>query len=191
MHPNELSKEEKIHSIIYGAIVGVFAIILAVISIFYTNSSTSYSSLFLVSTASKIISSILFPVFFVYLLKKKSGTLWTFSKALKSIYILLATSIILSSVGLTLAEKVFINEDVVRAGYQNLMNLKIENMEANKATDEEIDTQMEVIEQSRDFAVEPLTFKSITAPMFISLLVNFIFALVLAFLFRSPVQKKA
>ena len=103
----------------------------------------------------------------------------------------MATSIVLSSVGLTLAEKVFINEDVVRAGYQNLMNLKIENMEANKATDEEIDTQMEVIEQSRDFAVEPLTFKSITAPMFISLLVNFIFALVLAFLFRSPVQKKA
>lgn len=190
MNPNELSKGEKKDSIIYGSIVGALTIIFSVISIFYTKSAGSYTSLFVVSTILKFLGAILIPVGFVYLLKVKNGTVWTFSKALKSIYILLAASIVISSIGITIAQKVVIPRETIEAGYQNLMNLKIEDMESKGATDEEIDQQLVVIEQDRDFAFADISFQNVIPPMFISLLLNFIFALVLAFLFRSHVQKK-
>lgn len=191
MSPNELTKAEKRNSIIYGSIVGLLTVVFSVFSIFYTKSVTSYTSLFMVSTIVKIIGAIIVPVGFVYFLKVKNGGAWTFSKALKSIYILLAASIIISSVGINLFQKVIIPKDVIEAGYQNLMNLKIEDMEDSGATDEEIDQQMVVIEQDRDLAFSGLSFQNVIPPMFISLLVNFIFAMILAFLFRSHVQKKS
>lgn len=190
MNPRELSKREKKESIIYGAIVGVLTIVFSVFSIFFTKSVSNYSTLFVVSTIVKIVSAILIPIGFVYLLKVRNGQVWTFTTALKSIYILLAASIIVSSVGINLSQKVFISHEVIEGGYQNLMNLKIEDMESNGATDEEIDQQLVVIEQDRDFAFSPLSFQNVIPPMFISLLLNFIFALLLAFLFRSHVKKK-
>lgn len=191
MSPNELTRAEKKDSIVYGVIVGILTIAFSVFSIFYTKSAASYSSLFVVSTIIKIVGAILIPVGFVYLLKVRNGDIWIFSRALKSIYILLAASIIVSSLGITLCQKVIIPKDVIEAGYQNLMNLKIEDMEAKGATDEEIDQQLVVIEQDRDFASSGISFQNVVPPMFISLLLNFIFALVLAFLFRSHVQKKS
>lgn len=190
MSVNELSREEKKDGILYGVIIGIITIVFAIISILYTKLAASYTSLFVVSTIIKLLGSIVIPVVFVYLLKRKDGNLWTFSRALKSIYVLLASSIIISSVGLNLCQKVFIPRDTMEASYQNLMNLKIEDMEKSGATDEEIDQQLVIIEQDRDFAFAPLSFQTVVPPMFISLLLNFIFALVLAFLFRSHVKQK-
>lgn len=189
MSENELSKKEKIDSVIYGVIVGFLTIIFSVFSVYYTKSAVSYSSLFVVSTILKLLGSIIVPIGFVYLMKVKNGSSWTFSKALKSIYILLAASIIISSLGITLFQKTIAPKDTIEAGYHNLMNLKIEDMEANGATDEEIDQQMVVIEQDRDFAFTKISFQNVIPPMFISLLLNFIFALVLAFLFRSHIKR--
>ncbi len=190
MSVNELSKQEKRDGIIYGAIVGIITVLFSVFSIYYTESATSYSSLFLVSTIVKILGAIVIPVGFVYLLKTRDGNLWTFSRALKSIYILLAASIIVSSLGINLCQKVIISRDTIEGSYQNLMNLKIEDMESKGATDDEIDQQLVVIEQDRDFAFAPLSFQNVIPPMFISLLLNFVFALVLAFLFRSHIKQK-
>lgn len=189
MTANELSKSEKKDSIIYGVAVGFLTIIFSVISVYYTKIADSYGNLFVVSTILKLLGAIVVPVGFVYLLKVKIGSLWTFSKALKSIYIVLAASIIVSSVGVTLFQKVIASKETIEAGYQNLMNLKIEDMEASGATEEEIDQQLVVIEQDRDFAFTKISFQNVVPPMFISLLLNFVFALVLAFLFRSHVKK--
>ena len=189
MTANELSKSEKKDSIIYGVAVGFLTIIFSVISVYYTKIADSYGNLFVVSTILKLLGAIVVPVGFVYLLKVKIGSLWTFSKALKSIYIVLAASIIVSSVGVTLFQKVIAPKETIEAGYQNLMNLKIEDMEASGATEEEIDQQLVVIEQDRDFAFTKISFQNVVPPMFISLLLNFVFALVLAFLFRSHVKK--
>ncbi|MFZ4861883.1 DUF4199 family protein [Sphingobacterium sp. Mn56C] len=187
---NELSKQEKKDGIIYGAIVGVLTVVLSVIGIYHTQSASNYSSLFVVSSALKILGSILAPIGFVYLLKKRNGKNWLFSTALKSIYIFLASSIIVGSLGITITQKLLIERPVLEGSYQNLMNLKIVEMEGKGATDEEIDQQMEVIEKDREFAFEPISFRNTIPPIFISLLLNFIFAMVLALLFRSTQVKK-
>ncbi|TJZ51762.1 DUF4199 domain-containing protein [Sphingobacterium olei] len=185
---NDLSTKEKRNGLIYGAVVGVISIILSVLSIYYTRNAETYSNLYIVSTILKILGSIAVPVFFVYLLRRSSGGDWIFSKALKSIYILLAASIVVSSLGITIYQKTM-DKVVLEESYQNLMNLKIVEMEEKGASNEEIDQQMEVIEQDREFAFSPMTFRNTIPPIFISLLLNFIFALILALLFRDNTQK--
>jgi hypothetical protein len=65
------------------------------------------------------------------------------------------------------------------------MNLKIVDMESKGATEKEIDQQMEVIEQDKAFALSDFSVRNAIAPMFISLLLNFVFAMLLALLFRT------
>jgi hypothetical protein len=74
---------------------------------------------------------------------------------------------------------------VLEEGYHNLMNLKIVDMESKGATEKEIDQQMEVIEQDKAFALSDFSVRNAIAPMFISLLLNFVFAMLLALLFRT------
>lgn len=187
---NELTKNEKRDSIIYGVIVGILTIVFSIVGIYHTQSAASYDSLFVVSTALKIVGSIIIPVLFVYLLKMRNGQDWTFSRALKSIYILLASSIIVSSLGLTVYQKTIVDKVVLEESYQNLMNLRIVDMESKGATDDEIDQQIEIIEQDKDFAFSELTFRNTVPPMFISLLLNFVLAMLLAFLFRAKIVNK-
>ncbi|HMR18807.1 MAG TPA: DUF4199 family protein [Sphingobacterium sp.] len=181
---NELSREEKRDGLIYGALVGIITIVLSIISIYLTRSITSYSSLFITSTILKVTGSIFIPVLFVYLLRKKNGHYWTFSRALKSIYILLASSIIISSLGITIWQK-NMDKIVLEESYHNLMNLKIVDMESKGASEKEIDQQIEVIEQDKEFALSDFSIRNAIAPMFISLLLNFVFAMLLALLFRT------
>lgn len=185
---NELSAGEKRDGLIFGFILGVLSIGLSIWSIYYTSISGTYSNLYIVSTLFKILASLALPVLFVYFLRKKSGGNWTFSKALKSIYILLAASIIVGSLGITIYQK-NMDKSLLEKSYQNLMNLKIVEMEDKGATNEEIDQQMEVIEQDREFALSPMGIRNTIPPIFISLLLNFIFALILALLFRNNLQK--
>lgn len=187
---NELTKVEKKDALIYGAAAGVMTILFSIIGIYHSRTAESYSSLYMVSTALKVVGTVLIPIALVYFLKKKNGTDWTFSRALKTIYIFLAASIVVSAIGLTVYQKLIMDRTVLEESYQNLMNLKIVDMESRGATDEEIDQQMEIIEQDRAFAFSELSFRNTVPPIFISLLVNFIFAMILALLFRSKVVKK-
>ncbi|TDQ73854.1 DUF4199 domain-containing protein [Sphingobacterium yanglingense] len=187
---NELSKGEKKDALIYGAVAGILSIIFSIIAIYHSRTVDNYSSLYMVSTALKVIGTVLIPIGLVYLLKKRNGTDWTFSRALKSIYIFLAASIVVSAIGITVYQKLILDRTVLEESYQNLMNLKIVEMESRGATDDEIDQQMEIIEQDRAFAFSDLSFRNTIPPIFISLLVNFVFAMVLALLFRTKVVKK-
>ncbi|ERJ58765.1 DUF4199 domain-containing protein [Sphingobacterium paucimobilis] len=187
---NQLTKEEKKDSLVYGAISGVLSIIFSIIAIHHSRMADSYSALYMVSTTLKVIGTVLIPIGLVYLLKRRNGIDWTFSRALKSIYIFLAASIVVSSIGIMVYQKVILDKTVLEESYQNLMNLKIVEMENRGATDDEIDQQMEIIEQDRTFAFSELSFRNSVPPIFISLLVNFVFAMVLALLFRTKVVKK-
>lgn len=187
---NELTKAEKKDALIYGAIAGVLTILFSIIGIYHSRTVDSYGTLYIVSTALKLIGSVLIPVVLVYLLKRRNGVDWTFSRALKTIYIFLAASIVVSAIGLTVYQKLILDKTVLEESYQNLMNLKIVDMESRGATEDEIDQQMEIIEQDRAFAFSELSFRNTVPPIFISLLVNFVFAMVLAFLFRSKIVKK-
>jgi len=185
----ELSRNEKKDGLIYGAIAGVISVVLSIVAIYYTRSAESYSGLYMVSTVLKIVGSILVPVFLVYLLKRKNGRAWTFSHALKSIYIFLASSIVVSSLGITIYQKTM-DKIVLEESYHNLMNLKIVDMEGKGASEDEIDQQIEIIEQDKEFALSSFSFRNAVAPIFISLLLGFIFALVLALLFRASDSKQ-
>ncbi|WP_164111949.1 MULTISPECIES: DUF4199 domain-containing protein [Sphingobacterium] len=187
---NELTKVEKKDALIYGAIAGALTIVFSIIGIYHSRTVDSYSTLYIVSIALKLVGSVLIPVVMVYFLKKRNGTDWTFSRALKTIYIFLAASIVVSAIGLTVYQKMIMDKTVLEESYQNLMNLKIVDMESRGATEDEIDQQMEIIEQDRAFAFSEISFRSTVPPTFISLLVNFVFAMVLAFLFRSKIVKK-
>ncbi|MBL1407674.1 DUF4199 domain-containing protein [Sphingobacterium faecale] len=187
---NQLTKAEKKDALLYGAIAGILSIVFSVIAIYHSGMADSYSSLYIVSTALKVVGTVLIPIGLVYLLKKRNGEDWTFSRALKSIYIFLAASIVVSAIGITVYQKVIIDKTILEESYQNLMNLKIVEMESRGATDDEIDQQMEIIEQDRTFAFSELSFRNTVPPVFISLLVNFVFAMTLALLFRTKVVKK-
>jgi len=182
--PAELSRQEKKDGLIYGAIAGIISVILSVASIYYTRSADNYSTLFVVGTTLKIFSTVLVPVILVYFLRKKNGQDWTFSHALKSIYILLASSIIIASLGTRIYQK-SMDKIVLEESYHNLMNLKIVDMEEKEAPTSEIDRQMEMIEQEKEFALTDLSFRTLVAPVFIELLIGFVFAMMLAALFRS------
>jgi len=179
----ELSKSEKRDGLIYGAIVGVLSIVLSIAAIYYTRSADSYSSLFMVSTLLKIVGSLVAPIVFVYLLKRRNGAAWSFSHALKSIYILLASSIIIGSVGIAVFQK-SMDKIVLEESYNNLMNLKIVDMEGKGASEDKIDEQLEIIELDKEFALSDFSFRNVVAPIFINLLLGFLFAIVLALLFR-------
>ena|SRR5690606_173952 len=187
---NQLTKAEKKNSVIFGAVAGIVSIIFSVMAIYHSRLAESYSSLYLVSTVLKIIGTILVPIGLVYFLKRKNNKVWTFSRALQSIYIFLATSIVLSAIGITVFQKVLVDKAVLEESYQNLMNLKIVDMESREATDVEIDQQMEIIEQDRAFAFSEISFKNTVPPVFISLLIHFIYAMVLALLFRDKIVEK-
>ena len=186
----EASKSEKRDGVIYGVIVGTLSIALSIVALYYTRSAESYSSLFLVSTLLKITGSLAMPILFVYLLKRKHGAFWSFSDALKSIYTLLACSIIVGSLGISLFQK-NMDKIVLEESYNNLMNLKIVDMEGKGASEDQIDEQLEVIELDKEFALSEFSFRNTVAPIFISLLMNFLFALLLALLFRRPATGKA
>jgi signal transduction histidine kinase len=177
-------------AIIYGVILGVISLVLSIISLYFSKTATS---IVFSSVINILISYVLFlaaAVFFTLQLRKAVGGYWDFSTALKNIFIMLAITTVVGTIGINLFNVAYPNLQF--EAIENTQNLTIEMMESNNIPDEQIDTTLEMLDQQKE-ALGSLSIGQILKGMAISILLYFILALIFAAIFKRerPMFRKA
>jgi len=175
------TKDLKKQAVIYGIILGIVSLILSIISIYISKSATS---LFLSSAINILVNYVLFlalAVYFVLQLRKLVGGYWTFSIALKNIFIVLAISAVIGVLGVNLFN--LVNPIPQEEAIDNTINLTIEMLEAANSSDEQIDKTIELLEQQKE-ALGSLTIGILLRGLMVSLILYFILSLVFAAIFK-------
>ncbi|CAM3512045.1 DUF4199 domain-containing protein [Sphingobacterium prati] len=169
---------DKKKSIIYGIVLGVISFILGLIVLFVVKDLNSFwgvmSMSFVVNTGIFVIISALFS----FSLRKANGGYWSFSIALKSIFMMLAISTIISTIG-TQVYVNFVNPSLQEQVVKHTINVTIEYMEKNNVPDEVIDSKIAELEKQVD-AIGKITLGQIFKGLAITLLFQFVFALLLS-----------
>lgn len=184
---------DKKKSIIYGVVLGVISFVLGLIVLFVVKDLTSFwgvmSMSFIVNTGIFVIISALFS----FSLRKANGGYWSFSIALKSIFMMLAISTIISTIG-TQVYVNFVNPTLQEQVVTHTINVTIEYMEKNNVPDEVIDSKIAELEKQVD-EIGKITLGQIFKGLAITLLFQFVFALLLSALskrekpvFAQPVK---
>ncbi|RKO72963.1 DUF4199 domain-containing protein [Sphingobacterium puteale] len=174
---------DKKKSIIYGVILGVISFVLGLIVLFVVKDLTSFwgvmSMSFIVNTGIFVIISALFS----FSLRKANGGYWSFSIALKSIFMMLAISTIISTIG-TQVYVNFVNPTLQEQVVTHTINVTIEYMEKNNVPDEVIDSKIAELEKQVD-EIGKITLGQIFKGLAITLLFQFVFALLLSALSKK------
>lgn len=169
---------DKKKSVIYGIILGVISFILGLIVLFVVKDLNSFwgvmSMSFVVNTGMFVIISALFS----FSLRKANGGYWSFSIALKSIFMMLAISTIISTIGTQIYVN-FVNPSLQEQVVKHTINVTIEYMEKNNVPDEVIDSKIAELEKQVD-AIGKITLGQIFKGLAITLLFQFVFALLLS-----------
>ncbi|GAA4170404.1 DUF4199 domain-containing protein [Sphingobacterium ginsenosidimutans] len=169
---------DKKKSIIYGIVLGVISFVLGLIVLFIVKDLNSFwgvmSMSFIVNTGIFVIISALFS----FSLRKANGGYWSFSIALKSIFMMLAISTIISTIG-TQVYVNFVNPTLQEKVVTHTINVTIEYMEKNNVPDEVIDSKIAELEKQVD-AIGKITLGQIFKGLAITLLFQFVFALLLS-----------
>ncbi|HAE68464.1 MULTISPECIES: DUF4199 domain-containing protein [Sphingobacterium] len=169
---------DKKKSIIYGVILGIISFILGLVVLFVVKDLNSFwgvmSMSFIVNTGLFVIISALF----AFSLRKANGGYWNFSIALKSIFMMLAISTIISTIG-TQAYVNFINPTLQEKVETHTINVTIEYMEKNNVPDEVIDSKIAELEKQVD-AIGKITLGQVLKGLAITLMFQFVFALLLS-----------
>lgn len=169
---------DKKKSVIYGIILGMISFILGLIVLFVVKDLNSFwgvmSMSFVVNTGIFVIISALFS----FSLRKANGGYWSFSIALKSIFMMLAISTIISTIGTQIYVN-FVNPSLQEQVVKHTINVTIEYMEKNNVPDEVIDSKIAELEKQVD-AIGKITLGQIFKGLAITLLFQFVFALLLS-----------
>ena len=169
---------DKKKSIIYGVVLGLISFILGLIVLFVVKDLNSFwgvmSMSFIVNTGIFVVISALFS----FSLRKANGGYWSFSIALKSIFMMLAISTIISTIG-TQVYVNFVNPTLQETVVKHTINVTIEYMEKNNVPDEVIDSKIAELEKQVD-AIGKITLGQIFKGLAITLLFQFVFALLLS-----------
>jgi len=177
---------DKKKSIIYGIVLGVISFVLGLIVLFVVKDLNSFwgvmSMSFIVNTGIFVIISALFS----FSLRKANGGYWSFSIALKSIFMMLAISTIISTIG-TQVYVNFVNPTLQEKVVTHTINVTIEYMEKNNVPDEVIDSKIAELEKQVD-AIGKITLGQIFKCLAITLLFQFVFALLLSALSKREKQ---
>src|SRR5690606_27072538 len=94
------ANDVKKKAIIYGVILGIISLILSIVSLYFSKTATS---IVFSSVINIIVSYVLFlaaAVFFTIQLRKAVGGYWNFSTALKNIFIMLALTTVVGTIGI-------------------------------------------------------------------------------------------
>lgn len=166
----------------YGLILGVISFVLGVIALFIVRNGTGLFTVGLGSTFVTYVGFIAFACYFSILLRRAIGGYWDFSTALKNIFIMLAVSGVLSTVASTTMSAVY--PTLQEEAMDNMLNVTIEGLEALGAPDEQIDATVEGIEEQRE-ALGTLSIGQVIKGLAISLIMYFVFALILAAIFKK------
>ena len=169
---------DKKKSIFYGIILGIISFILGLVVLFVVKDLNSFwgvmSMSFIVNTGIFVIISALFS----FSLRKANGGYWSFSIALKSIFMMLAISTIISTIG-TQVYVNFVNPALQEKVVTHTINVTIEYMEKNNVPDEVIDSKIAELEKQVE-AIGKITLGQIFKGLAITLLFQFVFALLLS-----------
>lgn len=169
---------DKKQSAKYGVILGLISLVLGIVILFVTKNLTSFLSITAFSYGINTILYVLIAVLFSFILRRRNGGRWTFSVALKSIFLMLLVSTIISNIG-TLIYVHYINPTLQQEALYNTINVTIQYMEDSGAPDDIIDANIAKLEEQID-SVGNVTFFQSLSGIGISILTQFIFSLVLA-----------
>lgn len=169
---------DKKQSAKYGVILGLISLVLGIVILFVTKNLTSFLSITAFSYGINTILYVLIAVLFSFILRRRNGGRWTFSVALKSIFLMLLVSTIISNIG-TLIYVHYINPTLQQEALYNTINVTIQYMEDSGAPDDIIDANIAKLEEQID-SVGNVTFFQSLSGIAISILTQFIFSLVLA-----------
>ena len=169
--------EVKKEGIKYGVYLGIISLVISIVSMYMLVNSSNFKVSSMITGGVTLVLTIGLSVYFAVLLRKVAGGFWNFSQALKGIFVMLAISVVISVVGTSLFNAV--NPEPQQIVFDKTINLAIETMEGLGADDDVIDKQVADLEQERD-ALREFSFGKSAQGLGVSLIMYFIFALILA-----------
>ncbi|GAA4511904.1 DUF4199 domain-containing protein [Sphingobacterium thermophilum] len=173
----------KTESTKYGIVLGVISLVLGILVLYISKAVQSFWVLTALSFGINTILYMVIALFFTYSLRKRNGGIWNFSIALKSTFLMLLISTVIATLSTMLYVHVInpgIQEDVLR----NTINLTIEQMENSGVENEVIDSRVAALEEQMN-AIGHISFKDVFRGLMISILMQFIFSLILAAITRN------
>lgn len=181
MKDTSVNVDLKRKAIIYGVVLGIISFILGVASLAITKTGTSLYTTMFMAFAVNFGLYLAFACYFVLQLRKAIGGYWDFRTALRHIFVTLAVSAILGTVGTLAFNALFptIQEESIR----NMMNMSIEVMESAGLPDAQIDATIQQFEEELA-TVGSLSVGQTIKGLAISLIMYFVLALVFAAIFK-------
>ncbi|MGM1430044.1 DUF4199 domain-containing protein [Sphingobacterium lactis] len=179
---NPTNPDVKKKAIINGVILGIISLVLSIISLYILKSATSLMTSSVINFFVNYIIFLAVAILFTIQLRKAIGGYWSFSTALKNIFIMLAIAAVIGTVGIGIFNMV--NPNVQIEAIENTQNLTIEMMEANNMADDQIDTMLEGLDQQKE-SLANMSFGQNLKGLAISLVLYFVLALILAAIFKK------
>ncbi|MGJ1448544.1 DUF4199 domain-containing protein [Sphingobacterium spiritivorum] len=183
---DQLSLQEpdgKKQSITYGLYLGVIALVLGIVTMYISKSTTSLMVLFGVSAALNLVIFLVVAVLFSISIRKSIGGYWSFSEALKKIFIMLAVAALLSSLG-SFAFTKFVEPTIQEEVINNTSNLTIEMLEKSGAGDEQIDETIAKLDEQKA-EISKMSFWQFFKGIGITMIFYFVLALILAAILKK------
>lgn len=174
---------DKVYSIKLGVILGIISLFLGITVLFVTRDIQSFIVLTVLSFGVNTIIYMIISFLLSFHLRKKNGGKWNFSVALKSIFVMLLISTLVSNIGTSLYVHV-INPSLQEEVLRNTINVTIEFMEASGAPDDIIDSRIAALDEHVE-TIGQLDFFNAIRGLGISILVQFVFSLLLAAVTRN------
>lgn len=171
------SEEIKKEGIKYGVYLGIISLVISIVSMYVLVNSSDFKISSIVTGSVSFVLMIALSAYFAVLLRKVAGGFWNFSQALKGIFVMLAISVIISTVGGALFN--LANPEPQQIVFDKTINLTIETMESIGADDDLIDKQVADLEKQRDELREFSIGQNLKG-LGIALIMYFVFALILA-----------
>lgn len=168
--------------ITYGIILGVVSVITAVISMYITKSGTNLMSSAVKAGAINYIPFLILVAFFAKALRNANGGYWSFTIALKNIFIMLAITAVIGTVASMIIN--WTMPQLQEAVLDNTRNMTIEYYESINAPDEAIDAVVAELDKQKD-ALGSLSFGQNMFGLMIYFLVYFVLALIFAAIFKK------
>lgn len=171
------TEEVKKEGVKYGIYLGIISLVISIVSMYVLVNSTDFKTGSMVTGAFSFVLMIALSAYFAVLLRRVAGGFWNFSQALKGIFVMLATTVIVSTVGGALFN--FVNPEPQQIVFDKTINFTIETMESIGADDDLIDKQVADLEKQRDELREFSIGQNLKG-LGVALIMYFIFALILA-----------
>ncbi|QBR13002.1 DUF4199 domain-containing protein [Sphingobacterium sp. CZ-2] len=169
-------------AITYGIILGVVSVVLAIASMYITINGTTLMSSAIQAGAVNYIPFLILVTVFSKSLRTANGGYWSFSVALKNIFIMLAVTALIGTLATMIMNWTMpqLQEQVL----DKTRNMTIEYYESINASDEAIDTIVAELDKQRD-ALGSLSIGQNILGLFIYFLVYFVLALIFAAIFKK------